>query len=219
MLEISPMTLGEKIKTLRDALQLSQADLAKRVGVKQPAIALIEIGKTKTTKHIFKIATALGVKASDLDENISGYEINSAEHLSVAGEVRAGAWLEIDSEHEKTELIPISADQRYKLQRQYALRVVGTSMNKIAKPGTFVIVADWSDNGAELREGDLVVARRERGHTYEVTLKRARMVSGTWELWPESDDPKYQEPLKLEGDNPEWTVSVVGKVIGKYEPL
>lgn len=214
------MGIGEKVKMYREALGLSQPELAAKIGVKQATISQLENGVNKGSKHLPRIAAELGVTVAALDESLPATIITAAlVGLPIRGEVRAGAWLEIDDQPEALGRIPMAPDIRYKLQRQYALRVVGTSMNKVAKPGVFVVVADWSDNGAELQDGDLVVVRRERDHTYEVTLKRAKMGRKAWELWPESDDPKHQEPLKLEHDNPEWTVSVIGKVIGKYEPL
>jgi SOS-response transcriptional repressor LexA len=220
MLNYEAMGIGSKIKRLRDELGMSQTDLAHKVGVKQPTIAQLESGDNKTTKHIFKIAAALGVAPNALDPNIPlTSEFEDPNGLPIMGEVRAGAWLEIDSDVELVGHIPASTDQRYRGQRQYALKVVGTSMNKVARPGVFVVVADWSDNGADLKHDDLVVVRRERAHTYEVTLKKARKVGDAWELWPESDDPKHQEPIRLNDENPEWSVVIVGKVIGKYEPL
>jgi transcriptional regulator with XRE-family HTH domain len=211
-------TLGQKIKAARLSSGMKQTDLAEKLGVTRNAVSLWESDKNgpvmATLMRLAKIIPLEieGVTSSETAEP-------SPSGLPIMGEVRAGAWLEIDSDVEPTGHIPASSDQRYRGQRQYALKVVGTSMNLVAKPGIFVVVADWTDNGADLKHDDVVVVRRERAHTYEVTLKKARKVGDTWELWPESDDPKHQEPIRLKDENPEWSVVIVGKVIGKYEPL
>ena len=137
--------------------------------------------------------------------------------MRVEGEVRAGAWLEIDCENESDEWIPFSKDPLYENARQFPLRVIGQSMNKFASHGTFVIVASWEDIGADIKDGDIVIARRQRGMAYEVTLKRARKTNKGWQLVPESTDPKHQEPIHWQNNNEESETIVTGKVIGKYE--
>lgn len=139
--------------------------------------------------------------------------------LKIRGEVRAGAWLEIEEEPHEYETLPVQPDTRYSFVPQFALAVIGTSMNKVAPPGQYVIVASWPELGTELKDGDLVVVRRERAMTYEATLKRAKRNGENWELWPESTDPRYQEPVLLTDGSGEIEVRVIGKVIGRYEPL
>jgi SOS-response transcriptional repressor LexA len=143
--------------------------------------------------------------------------IDAPLQLAVVGEVRAGAWLEVDGEPEVVERIPVAPDSRWVHCRQFALQVVGTSMNKVAQPGDYVIVASWSDMGTELQDDDLVVVKRLRGTTYEVTLKRARQSEKGWQLWPESSDPRWQTPLKLEDGDNDVEVVIIGRVIGIYK--
>lgn len=64
------MSIGDKIREAREAAGLSQAALAHAAGITQPTIAQLESGDSKTTKHIFKIARALGVSPSKLDPTI-----------------------------------------------------------------------------------------------------------------------------------------------------
>jgi SOS-response transcriptional repressor LexA len=142
----------------------------------------------------------------------------AAGRLSVRGQVRAGAWLDIDipmDEGAEGE-IPIGPDARYPVP-QYALQVVGTSMNKFVDDGHFVIVASWPELGRDLRENEVVVVRRERAKTYEVTLKRARKAGKNWELWPDSSDPRWQEPVRF--DEKDVTCTVIGLVVGVYRPI
>lgn len=139
--------------------------------------------------------------------------------LPVLGEVRAGAWLEMDGEQSPSEYLPLTSDPMYRRARQYALRVVGTSMNKIIDPGAFVIVADWSDLGKMPEQDELVIVKRQRGSTVECTVKRAKRTDDGWELWPESTDPRWQEPIRLVDGGLDDEVQIIGKVIGKYDRL
>lgn len=107
-------------------------------------------------------------------------------------------------------------DPRYERAGQYALRVVGNSINKKAQHGDYVIVAEWASLGIELKDGLLVVVQRERGGTVETTVKRLRSGREGWELWPESTDPAHQEKIALHDGDKDVEVRVVGLVIGYY---
>lgn len=136
--------------------------------------------------------------------------------LPVIGEVRAGAWLERFSfDQEVTEHVPVNRDVRYPDAKQFALRVVGSSMNKVFENGTFAICADWADTGKELADGDLVVLERERGGVFEHTVKRTRILPDRIEFWPESTDRNHQNPVILQCDEDSET-RVYALVIGKY---
>lgn len=52
-------TLSERLKKKRLELNMTQAELAQKVGVKQQSIQLIEAGETKRPRFLFEIAKAL----------------------------------------------------------------------------------------------------------------------------------------------------------------
>ena len=83
------MIFGIKVKELREALGMSQADLARAAKVSQPVIASIEMGKQRTARSLPRIASALGVQVSDLDPDFPTGTIRtlSLEHAAVAYEV------------------------------------------------------------------------------------------------------------------------------------
>jgi ribosome-binding protein aMBF1 (putative translation factor) len=61
--EVERMAIAHKLKELRKAAGLSQAELAKRVGTKAPGIARMESGKFAPRLGVLhKVATALGVR-------------------------------------------------------------------------------------------------------------------------------------------------------------
>lgn len=60
-------SLGKRIKTRREELELDQVELARRAGVSQPTLANLESGKNQRTKFLPELARALGVSAEWLD--------------------------------------------------------------------------------------------------------------------------------------------------------
>ncbi|AQQ02442.1 hypothetical protein B0E33_01570 [Roseibium algicola] len=144
--------------------------------------------------------------------------------LQIIGEVAAGHWLESDLfEHEKTENSNLAGgDARYLPSMQYLMRVNGESLNKIARHGDLILCLDYAQAGIELKSGDLVVAERSRdgGLTFERTAKRIVRHNGEIELRPESDDPRFQEPVIYNEHGEEATeVRVVAKVLGVFREV
>jgi transcriptional regulator with XRE-family HTH domain len=59
--------IGVRIVMLRNALGVTQVDLAKRCGWSRPALANIEVGRQRLTLHqIESVATALGTSPKHL---------------------------------------------------------------------------------------------------------------------------------------------------------
>lgn len=52
-------TLSERLKKKRVSLNMTQTELAKKSGVRQQSIQLIEAGVTKRPRFLFEIAMAL----------------------------------------------------------------------------------------------------------------------------------------------------------------
>ena len=169
-------SIGEKIKAGREVKRWTQSALAARIGVTRNAVSQWESDKNGPgLGSLLKLCAELGLSPSDF--SVEPQQSSPSEPvvgMPIRGEVRAGAWLEHDGDGIDFGTLPTIPDPRYPNVEQFALRVVGTSMNKIAAPGQYVIVASWAELGAELKDGDLVVVRRERAMTYEATLKRAK---------------------------------------------
>ena len=91
-------------------------------------------------------------------------------------------------------------------------------MNRRVGDGEYVICLDYEESPMALREGDIVVAERRRAGEIERTVKRVRITRGSVELWPDSDDPSHQKPLKLTSREEDTEVRVAGLVIGYYRP-
>ncbi|HED1241121.1 TPA: helix-turn-helix transcriptional regulator [Citrobacter freundii] len=52
-------TISQRIKQKREELNLSQAQLAERAGMKQQSLQAIEAGTTKRPRFLFELASAL----------------------------------------------------------------------------------------------------------------------------------------------------------------
>lgn len=57
-------TLSERLKKKRVSMKMTQTELAKRAGIKQQSIQLIEAGVTKRPRFLFEIAQALNCDPS-----------------------------------------------------------------------------------------------------------------------------------------------------------
>lgn len=138
--------------------------------------------------------------------------------LPVLGTIQAGHWLEtsfIDSEGEP-ELLPVARDPRFPRARQYALRVVGASMNLDYPDGSYVTCVDFAESGLALVEGMTVHVERHRAHgqMIEITLKQVGpRKNGAFTLLPRSTDPAFQ-PITFTGKDTD--VFVRGVVTGGW---
>lgn len=85
-------SLGDRVREARRGAKLSQEELARRVGIKQPTIAAIESGDIKETAHIVKIALATGYSAYWLENGKGAKKLGFQEALALSeDEQRAAA--------------------------------------------------------------------------------------------------------------------------------
>lgn len=207
-----------RIKELRVARGLTQAQLAEVVGTTDATIQRLESGRRQLTERwATQISTVLGVDVSELFGSILP-ATNAG--LPVVGEVQAGVWREIDfTDEPKHPPLPLGPDSRYQGHAQFALLVVGESMNKIFNPGTFIVCIPWAELGRQPQEGNIVVVERRRDGMVETTVKRISLQNNKLVLMPESTDPRFQSPIELEGSIERDEIAITALVIGKYERL
>lgn len=141
----------------------------------------------------------------------------AAQALEIKGQVAAGLWMEAGLfETDATKRATLSGDLRYPPESQYLLEINGESLNRIARNGDFILCLDFMEAGIEIKSGDLVVVERSRdgGHTIERTAKRILRHNGQIELHPESDDPRFQEPVVYNEHDEEATeVRIIAKIL------
>lgn len=81
--------VGRRVRDIRTGLNLTQAELAERLGAKRPYIAGIEAGtRTPSLPYLFKIARALGVRPAQLLEDPDAKEEQTRQVLLVLEEAR-----------------------------------------------------------------------------------------------------------------------------------
>lgn len=145
--------------------------------------------------------------------------------LPVRGEVAAGRWLETApflDDLEVTDFIDGLYVPPSMAQWTYCLRVRGTSINRIAPDGSFLVCLDVM-SGVEVQERDVVIVERIRddGSLREVTAKRLIRQDGSLALMPESDDPLWQTVITIGSDpyQAEAEVRIVAKVKHVIRPV
>lgn len=119
--------------------------------------------------------------------------------LEVTGRVAAGTWREHHDlppeERIKIEVNPYPFS-RLGVER-YALILEGNSMDKIIPPGSVLDCLRPDYDRVTPTAGDLVIVERRRHDLVEMTCKRLARVGDDWELRPESNDPKFQDPIRI----------------------
>lgn len=241
-----PMSAGVDRDRLRELLQeksRSQRDVSIAAGLGETAVKDILNGKSKNPEFqtLAKIALALGVPLSEFVSGVGATDSGAdavhtpgsgdppsgkmaveapaleVRRVPVLGIVQAGAWTEVyDDEPTPLEWI-VFDEPEYARTEVFALIVRGPSVNKEYPDGSRVICIPAATAG--IREGDFVVVRRRRGGFAETTLKQIQVGSdGDIELWPRSDDPAFQEPIRLrETRDPEEAPEVLAVVVGRYD--
>lgn len=220
--EIGPMN---SLKKFREAAGLSQQELGDAVGLSRQQIYRLETGKNEIKQALAKnLAEVLRIPWKSLilteDELDIGQIAATIERIPVLGSVQAGAWIEVNpmQDTEEIEYIPVVPDQRYSHARQFALRVAGTSMNRVFPPGQFAVCVDVLESGIQPKNNDIVVVVRRKNGLLETTLKRLKVApDGSAMLVPESDDPAHQSPVILSIGTEEIEVEVTALVTGRFE--
>lgn len=152
------MALGENIKRARMKAQISQDELAKRLGYKsRSTIAKIESGENDLTqKKVAAFAKALNVSIDFLMDGDSNENNSKGVRIPVLGRVVAGIPLEAIEDIEDYEEIPRRMASSGEF---FALRIKGRSMKPKLSEGDIVIVrkqedVDSGDTAIVLVNGD-----------------------------------------------------------------
>ncbi|WP_068305861.1 LexA family transcriptional regulator [Pararhodobacter sp. CCB-MM2] len=139
------MTVAQKITEFRKAKGLSQKELAEESGVSQQLISQIERGINRTTKHIPALARALGRTLQEIDPTltdvIEGKRLAPppSEPVPLISWVSAGQLTDQPGISDFADFPTVYASD-LPPGRWIALRVDGTSMNKLSPPESIVIV-------------------------------------------------------------------------------
>ena len=79
------MNIGQRIKELRDAQRMGQRELARRAGINQGGLSMLETGERQPTYRVVKaIARALGVSLTELDPELTEQPTDPTDALAIA---------------------------------------------------------------------------------------------------------------------------------------
>lgn len=197
-------TIGDRLRRLRDEKDVTQAEVAKALGVDRSTLAYWEIGKrdpdSETIKKLanyYNVSTDYLLGRTAVRDLSAAYLVGETTQVPVVGVIRAGE--------------PILATEN----------IIGyeTVEKDAVKNGEYFYLKVAGDSmiGARIHDGDLVLVRRQDDvddgeiavvllDCEEATLKKIYRQNGQVIL--QAENPKYPPRVIKRGD-----VRIIGKVI------
>lgn len=236
--------IRERIQARLDAVGKTPRAVSLEAGMSADAIRGIfrNVDSSPTVDTLAKLAVPLATTpewlAYAIDPAIQKAQEETAKrepaYLPVIGEVAAGRWLEADDHVDAPEYdpVPIQPDPRWRFEDQYGLVVRGTSLNRVAIDGDILACVNAIAARYRPQEDDLVIVemRRNAGLLRQRTAKRYMKQSTHIELWPDSDDARWQTPIiipqgpsaldsVLEDEDGRIDVSIIAMVTWIHRPI
>lgn len=170
------ITISERLKVAREAVNLTQEQLAVKAGVSQGTIANIEGGVRKNPRELLAIAKAVGVNPEWLksgkgsrafvDANVATAQIG-ARRIPLIDYVQAGVWTAVADSFQPGDAEDWLLTDLDLSGAAFALQIKGGSMRPDFSPGDRVII----DPDVQPQAGDFVVAKNGEE---EATFKKYR---------------------------------------------
>ena len=202
------MTVGERIKYMRERLKISQTDFAARMGVSKQTLYKYEnnIVTNIPSDKIESVAEICSVSPAYLmgwESNVEPAKIAEKGSVSipVLGRVAAGIPIEAIEDIIDTEEIPKKLAQTGKF---FGLMIKGDSMEPRMAEGDVVIVRQQDD----AESGDIVIAAV---NGTDATCKRIRKYRDGIELV--SINPAYAPMFFTNAEIEEKPIRILGKVV------
>lgn len=217
--------VAERLQIARKAAGFSDAaEAAAALGVAYPTYAAHEnasrgIRPEAATKYARRYRVSLdwlleGKGAGPAQRQVKSGELEPR-MVYVKGYVQAGEWAETwEWGDDEVYSVPVPDDPALRPFELHAAETRGPSMNKRYPEKTVLVFTDLIETGAHLELGRRYIVERERADGMrEATVKTLwRDEAGKVWLLPESTDPRYQEPIPIDGGEDD-TVRVVGRVV------
>jgi transcriptional regulator with XRE-family HTH domain len=181
----APRTLAQRIIEARRMVQMSQSQLAQRIGITRGAVGQWETGITEPSdanlrRVAFETEASYEWLATGRGKRQEGGRggLGLFTSLPLAGTLEAGVFRTIELENKALKDSEIRADLRYSQVPQYAWEVRGDSMNSAGiGDGTYIIAAaaeDFRKEFGPIKFGSYVIVQRlrEGDREYELSLKQ-----------------------------------------------
>lgn len=199
------MTVGERIKDLRERLNISQVDFANKINVSKQTlykyenniITNIPSDKIEAVAKIGNISPAY-LMGWDIDSSVT---IKKGISVPVLGRVAAGIPIEAIEDIIDTEEI---TEEMAKTGQYFGLKIKGSSMEPKISNGDIIIVRCQDD----AESGDIVVATV---NGTDATCKRIRKYRDGIELI--SNNPEYPPKFYSNKQIAELPIKILGKVV------
>jgi len=217
------MNLRHKIVSLRRHLGLSQAELGRLVGRDQSAVSRWEKGAAPEPEALVALSKLAKVPMHEFI-GAEGLRQTTVYPINVIGHVQAGFWAEALEWSEDDQYgIAVPPHPLHGNLRQFGLEVRGPSMNRHFPDGSVVVCVPYDSLARMPEPGERVIVQRWRSDgLVETTIKEYALdIDGQVWLWPRSLDPRYQQPIKVNGPDDDSTVErveITALVIASYRP-
>lgn len=209
---------GNAIKILGKALDLTEVDI-----LFGDDIVVDKLVNDLPGSNIIHIIPKRNNKTQKIDHDEDD-KAHSSQYIYVLGEVAAGMWKDVRTADPYIDKLPVSdffVDGRYPIYAQFDLIVKGNSLDKLAPDGFHLRCLDIYKAGVRPKDKDIVIIERRNSHFLcETTAKRYRVIEGGAELWPESTDPRWQEPILVlrGGEDSDTEIRITAVVLHVYNP-
>ncbi|MCZ4274023.1 LexA family transcriptional regulator [Maritalea porphyrae] len=204
--------MKNRIKQIMKQKNVSRDELADAVDAHPITISKLVSGKMNlTTDWMERIAKALRVRPEEL--------ISAAPALrtvTVNMHVEAGSWAEANvwEDPDQQYQIAVPNDPEFANLTLHGAETRGPSMNKRYPSGTIVVYTSIYETDEEPVPGRRYIIECERTDGLrEATVKTLHKdEQGCLWLMPESNDPRHQQPIEVNGNLGD-TIRIVGRVV------
>lgn len=185
-------TLGNRIKQVLDQKQMSQAELARLVGVKQQTIHYLCRSSGQTSRHSVRIAEVLGVNPAwlqsgegDLHDPLALTSNDLTKIPVIRSNIDLVKQFLLERLHQK-EIIGTLITDKNVGNKVFALEVDGQSMSPLYQPGDTIVI----DPEVKPEPGDFVIAEVNKALVFRKYRPRQMGANGSeyFELAPLNDD-------------------------------
>lgn len=199
-----------RIKEIRKARGLTQAQVADKIGIHLTNYNKLENGQADVTlSRLEELADLFKVTVSELLAPLRKMRI-----VTVKQHVAAGIWSESPVWPEDDWYdVPVPDDPELRNFTLYGAESSGHSMNQRYPEGSALIFTSMLETREKLDAGKRYIVEIERADGLREATVKQLWRDDTGKLWllPESSDPRYQQPIALEGENGD-TIRIVGRV-------
>jgi phage repressor protein C with HTH and peptisase S24 domain len=209
---------GEIIRRKREEIGWSQAQLANRVGISQPAIKKIEAGDSKHSKFLPKIAQVLGIPLTDLDRTLRNEPLPPISDVLPAKRILGERDFPVHASAEggPGQIIVVAEAVDFMarpaplihVRDSYGIIVNGTSMEPEYRPGDTALV----NPHLPVLAGHVYIFYAEKAGEARATIKYLRRATpDKWQVSQHNPPDGAAEDFALSRKEWQWAHRVIGK--------